>query len=88
MVTCFAISPKGTFLVSAFEDFISLKVLPEGMVSEFKDSIEPFYYSEVMGTPEFSALYGQRKERDLLSSMAIDKQGTIEEDYDFTEDEE
>jgi hypothetical protein len=53
------------------EDFISLKFLPEGNVQELKDSIEPFYYSEVMGTPEFRNLYGKQIEKDSHGNLTV-----------------
>ena len=28
-------------------EMFSLKYLPEGMITDFKDSIQPFYYAEV-----------------------------------------
>jgi hypothetical protein len=52
------------------DDFISLKFLPQGMVTDFKDSIEPFYYSEVMGTPEFKNVYGEM-ETDEFGNMKM-----------------
>jgi hypothetical protein len=40
------------------------------MVADFKDSIEPFYYSEVMGTPEFKNVYGEM-ETDQYGNMKM-----------------
>jgi hypothetical protein len=46
-INCFEVSPHGTFLVCIInEEIFSLKYLQEGYVSNFVDSIEPFYYAE------------------------------------------
>ena len=48
-ISSFEVSPRGTFLVAVMPDseMFSLKYLPEGGIFEFKDSIEPFYYTEI-----------------------------------------
>jgi len=47
-VNCFEVSPRGSFLIAVVnEELFSLKYLPEGMIPEMRDTIEPFYYAEV-----------------------------------------
>jgi hypothetical protein len=44
---CFAVSPKGTFLIAVVnEEILQLKYLPAGMISELRDSVQPYYYKE------------------------------------------